>query len=670
MGSSDPSEEMIGRELIGIHSDSDYADARLRFGGVLKDTRDEIRRRIDSWHNSMPAKGDAPYDRERMLLESEERDLAAGKASLGAVLEDIDLASDFRSDPYLGILWGRANAHRDDRGALLNIRRETLSRWRSMYDAGSAAEYRGATDDDAASAAESVRASVRKSTEAIALGGRAGRADFGEAYMTDARGSGRSPLRPSDLSRAAAMAGGISSDPEILALCRSLGKRITPEEGRGIQSVPSAAGSDDLLSHEEITGTGIGRSISDMVPSELLYLGDAVLERIFDLDYAERMMLVFAREGSVQEGLSESSRSMKEPGPAIICVDTSGSMRGKKEDAAKAAALAICSEMLSENRACYLIDFSVGTDTEDLSETGISGLAHLLSKSFGGGTDPSEAFRRASEAMGSGTYGRADVLMISDFDMRPDDLCREGPAGPVIAGGARLHALIVGRGRTVSDHVLELVRGSGIFASALYIPSSGEGASALWRPADHHGALGRPDDALRDRTEGQPAEACLAEGRQDHEVEIGRHRDDDIAGMPLYDLELGIHSQCFGLLLDIAQRRPGFVVNTLAVGRRAVAGDGGGGPGIGHGNRSDLGSEDLRHLKPLVDGRLIRFAAVDCNENLAVHDRNMSERRIKRNRAQVRVQEMKDQKSKVPFGRKSLSPRRYGAALIDAVGGD
>ena len=358
MGSSDPSEEMIGRELIGIHSDSDYADARLRFGGVLKDTRDEIRRRIDSWHNSMPAKGDAPYDRERMLLESEERDLAAGKASLGAVLEDIDLASDFRSDPYLGILWGRANAHRDDRGALLNIRRETLSRWRSMYDAGSAAEYRGATDDDAASAAESVRASVRKSTEAIALGGRAGRADFGEAYMTDARGSGRSPLRPSDLSRAAAMAGGISSDPEILALCRSLGKRIAPEEGRGIQSVPSAAGSDDLLSHEEITGTGIGRSISDMVPSELLYLGDAVLERIFDLDYAERMMLVFAREGSVQEGLSESSRSMKEPGPAIICVDTSGSMRGKKEDAAKAAALAICSEMLSENRACYLIDFS------------------------------------------------------------------------------------------------------------------------------------------------------------------------------------------------------------------------------------------------------------------------------------------------------------------------
>ena len=374
-----------------------------------------------------------------------------------------------------------------------------------------------------------------------------------------------------------------------------------------------------------------------MVPSELLYLGDPVLERIFDLDYAERMMLVFAREGSVQEGRSESSRNIREPGPAIICVDTSGSMRGRKEDAAKAAALAVCIGMLSENRDCYLIDFSVGTDAEDLSDTGISGLARLLSKSFGGGTDPSEAFRTASEAMKSETYGRADVLMISDFDMRPDDLCREGAAGPVLAGGARLHALIVGRGRTVSDHVLSLVRGSGIFDSALYIPSSGERASLLWRPADHHGALGGPDDALRDRAEGQTAEAGLAEGRQDHEIEVCGHRDDYLARMPLDDLELGLHTQRFGLLLDITEREPRFIIESLAVGRRAVTRNCSGRPGIGHRYRSDLRPEDLRHPEPLVDGRLVRFAAVDCNENLAVHDCTMSEQGIKRNRAQVRV---------------------------------
>lgn len=48
----------------------------------------------------------------------------------------------------------------------------------------------------------------------------------------------------------------------------------------------------------------------------------------------------------------------EQSGPFIICVDTSGSMSGEREEFVKSAILAIAELTEQQDRKCYLINFS------------------------------------------------------------------------------------------------------------------------------------------------------------------------------------------------------------------------------------------------------------------------------------------------------------------------
>lgn len=184
----------------------------------------------------------------------------------------------------------------------------------------------------------------------------------------------------------------------------------------------------------EIKGICFSNDISSVLPSELALMKNPATKKLFQLRFAQKQLLSFeyqrnaerTREESTQE---EVSIEKKEPkGPVIICVDTSGSMHGTPENIAKTVTFALSKIALEEERKCYLISFSTGIETLDMSDfkkgDSLQKLVRFLQMSFNGGTDASPALQHAIKMLQSNDYKNADVLMISDFVMAdlPNDL--------------------------------------------------------------------------------------------------------------------------------------------------------------------------------------------------------------------------------------------------------
>ena len=80
------------------------------------------------------------------------------------------------------------------------------------------------------------------------------------------------------------------------------------------------------------------------------------------------------------------------------------------------------------DRKCYVISFSTGIETLDMSDfasgDALAKLVQFLRMSFNGGTDASPALHHTVQMLQKDGYRNADVLMISDFVMGtlPDDL--------------------------------------------------------------------------------------------------------------------------------------------------------------------------------------------------------------------------------------------------------
>ena len=77
----------------------------------------------------------------------------------------------------------------------------------------------------------------------------------------------------------------------------------------------------------------------------------------------------------------------------MLCIDTSGSMIGKREMVAKSVALYMANTAVSQKRACYLINFSTNVNSLDLTKIVKTFLNFL--KNFNSGTDVQPALRHA-----------------------------------------------------------------------------------------------------------------------------------------------------------------------------------------------------------------------------------------------------------------------------------
>ncbi|GJM61155.1 VWA domain-containing protein [Persicobacter diffluens] len=172
---------------------------------------------------------------------------------------------------------------------------------------------------------------------------------------------------------------------------------------------------------EEIKGITQGDDLPYVLPAEVALLGDEETEDLFYQRYAEKKLLEFDLIADAQE---EGQPKQKKPkakgedkkGPIILCVDTSASMMGKVEEAAKVIALAMLKRAMMDHRPCYVVAFSKQIEVLEMDGVGddIEVLLKFLSMSFHGGTDAGVALDRALELMKDGKFHKADLIMLTD----------------------------------------------------------------------------------------------------------------------------------------------------------------------------------------------------------------------------------------------------------------
>lgn len=161
---------------------------------------------------------------------------------------------------------------------------------------------------------------------------------------------------------------------------------------------------------EEVMGIKRDRNISRALPSELGYLCND-LEDLFWKKYTEDDILEYELEGQEDEG----------EGPIIACVDTSGSMRGRKMRWAKAVAFALYNIAQRDDRPFYGINFASSDELAkfDLNEEDegerYKVMMDFISHSFGNGTDFNRPLTEASDIIEEKEdYEEADIVFMTD----------------------------------------------------------------------------------------------------------------------------------------------------------------------------------------------------------------------------------------------------------------
>lgn len=207
---------------------------------------------------------------------------------------------------------------------------------------------------------------------------------------------------------------------ELLGKYRKAEAELEEEEFENIEIV-----SKFRIEHSgksELIGITESDDLNNLLPTELALFSDLETESIFYKRFAEKKLQTFQyinKENDFEKKSITDNRQKeieKDKGPFIIAVDTSGSMHGEPEFLAKVIAFAITRIAISEKRKAFLISFSTGIETFELTDiqNSLVKLIDFLQMSFHGGTDVSEAVLEALKQLETGSYEKADLLIISD----------------------------------------------------------------------------------------------------------------------------------------------------------------------------------------------------------------------------------------------------------------
>ncbi|MEL6627174.1 MAG: VWA domain-containing protein [Bacteroidota bacterium] len=218
----------------------------------------------------------------------------------------------------------------------------------------------------------------------------------------------------------------------------------------------------------EIVGIHHSDHLGAMLPSEVALLSSAETEILLAKKYVEKKLLTFqyrshdaATDPTTEEVQEKSDEDA--PGPFVLIIDTSGSMFGDPERIAKALALAILEIAIKTKRQAFLISFSTGIQTTEMTgmETDLTEMVDFLRMSFHGGTDIQPAIGEAMKMLKREAYQSADVLIISDFVIPRLD-------------------------RKIYEEVMELRRQQGTHFHSLYITRRADTRALPLPIFDHH----------------------------------------------------------------------------------------------------------------------------------------------------------------------------------------
>lgn len=189
----------------------------------------------------------------------------------------------------------------------------------------------------------------------------------------------------------------------------------------GQQKLPHSGGSD-------IQGITVGQMLVSLLPFEMALLSDSQTEDIFLHKYVDHQLQLFhhkSERGKISK--SKNHVRLKNRGPIIVSLDTSGSMEGLPMEISILLVSNILIDALSQKRDCLLIVFSEEIEVIDLKKRwgnyrtrslcGLGDYIHEIT-SFNGGTDITEMLVKVFELWETqNNYQLADLLVISDFEI-------------------------------------------------------------------------------------------------------------------------------------------------------------------------------------------------------------------------------------------------------------
>ena len=248
-------------------------------------------------------------------------------------------------------------------------------------------------------------------------------------------------LRSREWQEAKRLAALMAQRPELGALLRRIGRAqrsIAPlqppapqEEDEGLREPVGLQAVETMLpdSPGELRGIRLGDRIERLLGSELQQLRHPVLHKLWRARKAEARLLTYDSQALLvdwrpdpqtppRQRPSPPTSHHLERGPMIICLDTSGSMRGAPESIAKAVVLEAVRVAHRERRGCTVIAFG-GPDEVierelDFSAVGFERLMQLIGQGFDGGTDVQTPIERALQRVQQRQWASADVLIVSD----------------------------------------------------------------------------------------------------------------------------------------------------------------------------------------------------------------------------------------------------------------
>jgi uncharacterized protein with von Willebrand factor type A (vWA) domain len=226
----------------------------------------------------------------------------------------------------------------------------------------------------------------------------------------------------------------------------------------------------------EVTGIRHSDRIERMLGSEAAQIRHPVLHKLWRARLAESRLLTYESEAVLQDRVPDPTARSRasvaatqtEPlsrGPIILCIDTSGSMKGAPETIAKAVALEALRVAQREQRACLLVAFGGPGELIErelgANRAGLHALLDLMGQGFDGGTDVQTPIEHAIARVHRERWRSADLLIVSDgeFGCTAATLAQLDTARTEL--GLRVQGVLVGDRETLGlleacDHIFWL----------------------------------------------------------------------------------------------------------------------------------------------------------------------------------------------------------------------
>jgi uncharacterized protein with von Willebrand factor type A (vWA) domain len=338
----------------------------------------------------------------------------------------------------------------------------------------------------------------------------------------------RGQLNRREWAKAQRISDSLKTLPELVALIRRLGRAERAARAQALPPRPLDSAVQRLLGVKavetrlpdapgELRGIRQSGRIEGMLGSEAAMLLHPVLKKLWRARRAEARLLTYDSEAVLIDLRPDPTAPPRhdpapplpealERGPILICLDTSGSMRGGPETVAKAVVLQAVRTAHAERRACRLIAFGgpgeiverelagphhPGDPSGGGGQGGLAALLDLMGQSFDGGTDVQGPIERAIERVHQARWASADLLIVSDgeFGCTPDTLAQLDDARDRL--GLRVQGVLVGDRETlglmeVADHIFWVRdwrrHGSGPVKAGSFSPVHSKSLTALYFP--------------------------------------------------------------------------------------------------------------------------------------------------------------------------------------------